>query len=99
MGFESWVVVGAGIEIGVGSGEFLDGGRNRALNEKELGHADSTDFKSKKIRVPLNQPMKAEQKQESNEVLASVEEDRTYVYQATVVRIMKSRKVRLVWVG
>ena len=44
------------------------------------------DFKSKKIRVNLNQPIKAEVKQESNEVLKAVDEDRKYVIQATIVR-------------
>jgi hypothetical protein len=52
-----------------------------------------TDFKSKKIRVNLAQPIKAEQKAEQSEVLQSVDEDRKFVYQATIVRIMKARKV------
>jgi cullin 1 len=46
----------------------------------------STDFKSKKIRVNLNQPIKAEVKAEQSEVLKSVDEDRKYVIQATIVR-------------
>ena len=37
------------------------------------------DFKSKKIRVNLNQPIKAEVKAESTEVLKTVDEDRKYV--------------------
>ena len=44
------------------------------------------DFKSKKIRVNLNQPIKAEVKAESSEVLKTVDEDRKYVIQATIVR-------------
>ena len=48
------------------------------------------DFKSKKIRVNLNQPIKAEVKQESNEVLKAVDEDRKYVIQATIVRYVVS---------
>lgn len=50
------------------------------------------NFKSKKIRVQLNQPVRAEVKAESAEVLQSVDEDRSHIYQATIVRIMKSRK-------
>jgi len=44
------------------------------------------DFKSKKIRVNLNLPIKAETKAESSEVLKIVDEDRKYVIQATIVR-------------
>lgn len=43
-------------------------------------------FKSKKIRVNLNLPIKAEVKAESKDVLKSVDEDRKYVIQATIVR-------------
>ncbi len=43
-------------------------------------------FKSKKIRVNLNQPIKAEVKAESTDVLKTVDEDRKYVIQATIVR-------------
>ncbi|EJT47779.1 ubiquitin-protein ligase [Trichosporon asahii var. asahii CBS 8904] len=49
-------------------------------------------FKSKKIRVQLNQPVRAEQKAEAKEVLQSVDEDRKFVYQANIVRLMKARK-------
>jgi cullin 1 len=44
------------------------------------------DFKSKKIRVNLNLPIKAEVKAESSDVLKTVDEDRKYVIQATIVR-------------
>ncbi|BEJ10695.1 hypothetical protein CspHIS471_0101170 [Cutaneotrichosporon sp. HIS471] len=50
------------------------------------------NFRSKKIRVQLNHPVKAEQKAEATEVLQAVDEDRKFVYQATIVRIMKARK-------
>ncbi len=43
-------------------------------------------FKSKKIRVNLNLPIKSETKAESTEVLKLVDEDRKYVSQATIVR-------------
>jgi len=49
----------------------------------ELG---DIDFKSKKIRVNLNLPIKAEVKAESADVLKTVDEDRKYVIQATIVR-------------
>jgi cullin 1 len=49
-------------------------------------HRTSIDFKSKKIRVNLNQPIKAEVKAESSDVLKTVDEDRKYVIQATIVR-------------
>lgn len=44
------------------------------------------DFKSKKIRINLNTPLKAEQKTEATDVLKNVDEDRKYVIQATIVR-------------
>ena len=51
-----------------------------------LFHLRLSDFKSKKIRVNLNQPIKAEVKAESSDVLKTVDEDRKYVIQATIVR-------------
>ena len=48
------------------------------------------DFKSKKIRVNLNLPIKAEVKAESSDVLKAVDEDRKYVIQATVVRCVSA---------
>lgn len=53
------------------------------------------NFKSKKIRIQLNMPVRAEQKAEATEVLQAVDEDRKFVYQATIVRLMKARKVSL----
>ncbi|PLW07885.1 hypothetical protein PCANC_07910 [Puccinia coronata f. sp. avenae] len=50
------------------------------------------EFKSKKIRVMLNAPIKAEQKAESADVMKTVDEDRRLLIQAVIVRIMKSRK-------
>ncbi|KAH7101599.1 Cullin-domain-containing protein [Auriculariales sp. MPI-PUGE-AT-0066] len=49
-------------------------------------------FKSKKIRVNLNMPIKAQETKEQTEVLKNVDEDRKFVIQATIVRIMKARK-------
>jgi cullin 1 len=62
------------------------------INEETDQYDLNPNFKSKKIRVNLNQPIKAEVKAESSEVLKTVDEDRKYVIQATIVRIMKARK-------
>lgn len=43
-------------------------------------------FKSKKVKINLNQPIKAEVKAESSEVLKTVDEDRKYAIQASIVR-------------
>ncbi len=43
------------------------------------------DFRSKKIRINLNRPIKTE---EVSEVLKNVEEDRKYVIQATIIRFV-----------
>ncbi|KAJ8072146.1 ubiquitin ligase (cullin) of SCF [Marasmius tenuissimus] len=50
------------------------------------------NFKSKKIRVNLNLPIKAEVKAEAKDVLKTVDADRRIVIEATIVRVMKARK-------
>ncbi|KAH8104831.1 Cullin-domain-containing protein [Cristinia sonorae] len=62
------------------------------INEETDQYDLNPNFKSKKIRINLNMPIKAEQKAESTDVLKTVDEDRKYVIQATIVRIMKARK-------
>ncbi|KAG2009878.1 ubiquitin-protein ligase [Coprinopsis cinerea AmutBmut pab1-1] len=62
------------------------------INEETDQYDLNPGFKSKKIRVNLNLPIKAETKAESKDVMKTVEEDRKYVIQATIVRIMKARK-------
>lgn len=62
------------------------------INEETDQYDLNPGFKSKKIRVNLNLPIKAETKTESTDVLKTVDEDRKYVIQATIVRIMKARK-------
>lgn len=46
----------------------------------------SLEFKSKKIRVMLNAPIKAEQKAESSDVMKTVDEDRKLLIQSVIVR-------------
>ncbi|KAG1772307.1 Cullin [Suillus occidentalis] len=48
------------------------------INEETDQYDLNPNFKSKKIRVNLNQPIKAEVKAESSEVLKTVDEDRKY---------------------
>ncbi|KAL5482829.1 CDC53_2 [Sanghuangporus weigelae] len=63
------------------------------LNDGEGEPYDlNMNYKSKKIRVNLNQPIKLVEKAESIEVLKDVDEDRKLALQATIVRIMKARK-------
>jgi cullin 1 len=45
-----------------------------------------TGFKSNKIRINLNLPIKSEVEKEKIAVVKSVEDDRKYLIQATIVR-------------
>lgn len=66
--------------------------KQRVVDLKDDMYELNLGFKSKKIRVNLNAPIKAEQKTESADVMKHVDEDRKMLIQATIVRVMKSRK-------
>ncbi|KAK4705022.1 cullin 1, partial [Phenoliferia sp. Uapishka_3] len=66
--------------------------KQRVLELKDDNYDLNLGFKSKKIRVMLNAPVKAEAKAEAVETLKHVDEDRKMVIQAVIVRIMKARK-------
>ncbi|KAI5475829.1 hypothetical protein MNV49_000793 [Pseudohyphozyma bogoriensis] len=64
----------------------------RVIDLKNDMYELNLGFKSKKIRIMLNAPIKSEVKAESADVLKHVDEDRKMLIQAVIVRIMKSRK-------
>ncbi|KAF8337679.1 Cullin, partial [Amanita rubescens] len=67
--------------------------KTKVLTNDQKDHYDlNTNFKSKNIRVNLNLPIKAEVRSEHSEVLKAVDMERSYVIQATIVRVMKARK-------
>ncbi|WFD30917.1 ubiquitin ligase (cullin) of SCF [Malassezia sp. CBS 17886] len=66
--------------------------KSKVLHQLDATYSLNMDFKSKKVRVNLQIPVRAEQKAESSEVAKTVDEDRKVLLQATIVRIMKARK-------
>lgn len=52
----------------------------------------NSSFTSKKVRINLNAPLRTEAKLDREKAIKSVEEDRTILIQAAIVRIMKAKK-------
>ncbi|PRT53872.1 Cullin-1 [Wickerhamiella sorbophila] len=50
------------------------------------------DFKSKKMRINLNLPLKSELRHEATEAQAQIQEERNMFLQTVIVRIMKARR-------
>ncbi|EEB07504.2 Cullin 1 [Schizosaccharomyces japonicus yFS275] len=65
---------------------------NNKLDDPSTVFALNRQFRSRRIRLPLNLPIKTEQKQESAETQKTIKEDRKLLLQSAIVRIMKARK-------
>jgi cullin 1 len=65
---------------------------NMGFKSKKVSLRATTTYRAKseplstKIRLNISGPIKAEQKKDSEEVVKAAEDDRKYVYQATIVR-------------
>jgi cullin 1 len=88
---------GLNADVLVGQMGSLVKGKVLTLEGAKLGgegtkYSLNMDYKSKKIRVNFNVPIKSETKTESDETHKTIEEDRKLLIQAAIVRVMKTRK-------
>jgi len=67
--------------------------KSKLLKKTGENYVLNADFKNKKLRVNLKVPTKRQTDGEREEVMDTVNKDRTMVVQAVIVRIMKMRKI------
>eukprot|EP00730_Choanoeca_flexa_P018001 TRINITY_DN8725_c0_g2_i1.p1 TRINITY_DN8725_c0_g2~~TRINITY_DN8725_c0_g2_i1.p1 ORF type:complete len:746 (+),score=220.03 TRINITY_DN8725_c0_g2_i1:89-2326(+) len=66
--------------------------KGKLILKKDDGYVLNFKYNHKKIRLKIDQAIKSEQKAESESTHKAAEEDRKYIIQACLVRIMKTRK-------
>lgn len=68
----------------------LCNGGDDIVNESLISF--NTQFKHKKLRLNINMPIKSQVKREDDRTHQQIDENRKYVIEAAIVRIMKTRK-------